>query len=613
LDDTYDWGRDRDMSHLPSPSSSTSFELQSSTEGPSVAYTEDGREDSDESMIEKCVGQFRQKDGIMETAILSLTKKFLSAGGTPPTVVQLLSENYRGYAEMSNLLCKWLIATGLNSEEVSSILKSQLKALIIQKFDPVQADSIFGEMQAAPEWLDQMIQHVEWRSLIYQLSEVYPNCLMLNFAIQRISDAGHQTEIASLATASTNFGVFNRVLMHSLQNILTYHQDTLPPKLSDFKKMCCHSEHTYLYAQAVICRLMHEPNGHRLKRLSQELQAAALEHGQIGRRIGLLTHREMYRWLAVGEAIHSILSSRATSPGDILKLHKEYSKPDPPPAEILRHPELFELLIKDLFSPQKAINASHISKYIYVLAYAACIDRPGREGRRGREELAHTIQALNVVQPICHANSFGSELQVAVQDIRLNLVYPVVAAGVLQWIRVNMTDASYYTATVNTLRMPIYFDLLREISYRHPFQREIILNLLTDCFSIDYELDALATVEFKKELLGIMLYLMKCGFVMPVLDYIAQCTGHIDQSLIRHFITQLVEMIQPPYSPEFVASVLRVIAANVDAFRAATWEAAADLPLFINECLAKQEDLLSLSARETLATLQAVFVDGGTK
>jgi negative elongation factor C/D len=183
----------------------------------------------------------------------------------------------------------------------------------------------------------------------------------------------------------------------------------------------------------------------------------------------------------------------------------------------------------------------------------------------------------------------------------------------LQWIRVNMTDASYYTATVNTLRMPIYFDLLREISYRHPFQREIILNLLTDCFSIDYELDALATVEFKKELLGIMLYLMKCGFVMPVLDYIAQCTGHIDQSLIRHFITQLVEMIQPPYSPEFVASVLRVIAANVDAFRAATWEAAADLPLFINECLAKQEDLLSLSARETLATLQAVFVDGGTK
>jgi hypothetical protein len=49
-----------------------------------------------------------------------------------------------------------------------------------------------------------------------QLSEVHPSCLMLNFAIQRISDAGHQTEIASLATASTNFGVFNRVLSHSL-------------------------------------------------------------------------------------------------------------------------------------------------------------------------------------------------------------------------------------------------------------------------------------------------------------------------------------------------------------------------------------------------------------
>ena len=39
-------------------------------------------------------------------------------------------------------------------------------------------------MESAPEWLDVMIEHPEWRSLIYQLSEVHPSCLMLNFAIQ---------------------------------------------------------------------------------------------------------------------------------------------------------------------------------------------------------------------------------------------------------------------------------------------------------------------------------------------------------------------------------------------------------------------------------------------
>ena len=51
---------------------------------------------------------------------------------------------------------------------------------------------------------------------------------MLNFAIQRISDAGHQTEIASLATASTNFGVFNRVLSHSLLQLAEKVSATLP-------------------------------------------------------------------------------------------------------------------------------------------------------------------------------------------------------------------------------------------------------------------------------------------------------------------------------------------------------------------------------------------------
>ena len=38
----------------------------------------------------------------------------------------------------------------------------------------------------------ELIEYPTWRSLIYRLAEDYPDCLMLNFTIKLISDAGYQ-------------------------------------------------------------------------------------------------------------------------------------------------------------------------------------------------------------------------------------------------------------------------------------------------------------------------------------------------------------------------------------------------------------------------------------
>jgi len=83
-------------------------------------------------------------------------------------VVQLLTENYRGYAEMINLMSSWLMETGLAPDQVSELLKEKLRAVLMEKFSSSQADSIFAEMQSAPRWLDVMIEHPDWRALIYQ-------------------------------------------------------------------------------------------------------------------------------------------------------------------------------------------------------------------------------------------------------------------------------------------------------------------------------------------------------------------------------------------------------------------------------------------------------------
>lgn len=71
-----------------------------------------------------------------------------------------------------------------------------------------------------PAWLSELIEHPTWRALIYRLAEEYPDCLMLNFTIKLISDAGYQSEITSISTAAQHPEVFSRVLKTSITKIL---------------------------------------------------------------------------------------------------------------------------------------------------------------------------------------------------------------------------------------------------------------------------------------------------------------------------------------------------------------------------------------------------------
>jgi len=69
--------------------------------------------------------------------------------------------------------------------EVQSLVEDHLKHMIIKRFDPKKADSIFAdEAIKTPAWLTEMIEHPTWRSLIYRLAEDYPDCLMLTFTIK---------------------------------------------------------------------------------------------------------------------------------------------------------------------------------------------------------------------------------------------------------------------------------------------------------------------------------------------------------------------------------------------------------------------------------------------
>ncbi len=90
-------------------------------------------------------------------------------------VVGLLASSYRGYAELSNMVAGWLVAAGTTEHDIEEMIKERLKLLVLQRFSATQADSIFAHMHSAPEWLDDLIKHPEWRALIYQVPKICDN------------------------------------------------------------------------------------------------------------------------------------------------------------------------------------------------------------------------------------------------------------------------------------------------------------------------------------------------------------------------------------------------------------------------------------------------------
>ena len=307
-----------------------------------------------------------------------------------------MSSNYIAVAQMANLMAEWLILAGAEIQTVQQLVENHLHDMILKTFDPKKADAIFAEEGETPSWLAELIEYPTWRSLIYRLAEEYPDCLMLNFTIKLISDAGFQGEITSISTAAQQIEVFSRILKTSVTTYLTSTPETMTKNLSECSSMVCHGQHTYVYAQVtwtsnndenlnrcgvafpITTRLsgssLHScfrsqgwpcDQVHRIvvkvfvrllpwycgRRLQQEVQSQAMTSGhdvtpitmalmagfQHSRAAQCLSSM-LSRFFVVENfnKISNILFRDALNPADIVQLHKLYNASDPPPVELIR-------------------------------------------------------------------------------------------------------------------------------------------------------------------------------------------------------------------------------------------------------------------------------------
>ncbi|KAK4004875.1 negative elongation factor D [Daphnia magna] len=514
-------------------------------------------------VLEECLQTFKTQDYIMEPGIFNQLKRYFTVGGSPAHVIELLSQNYSASAQMANLMAEWLILAGATINDVQSMVENHLKEMIIKMFDPKKADTIFTEEGETPAWLTEMIEHPTWRSLVYKLAEEYPDCLMLNFTIKLISDAGFQGEITSISTAAQQIEVFSRILKTSVGQYSESNDDDRQKHIQECARMICHGQHTFVYSEVLLNVLSQEPKGGpSIKRLSQEITRHAIQSGHNVTAIimglnGSAAHPR------ASQALSSMLSRNALNPADITNLYKLYSAADPPPVELIRLPQFMELLLDSLFKPGVKLNPEHKSKYNYLLAYAASVAEVYKKNQRkntNRDELKATMQALEKAHQVCTTAKGSTELIAELGTLYQYIRFPVVSMGVFRWVEATVLEPSYFK--LSTEHTPVHLALLDEVAAVNPLLHPNILDLLVRLFeSRQDELEILVQLEMRKMLLDRMVNLLTRGYVVPIVKYIKQCwqRGDTDISLIRYFVTEVLESIAPPYTSEFVQLFLPMV------------------------------------------------------
>ncbi|CAN7998335.1 unnamed protein product [Ixodes pacificus] len=511
-----------------------------------------------ERIQQECIEKFSSLDFIMEPGIFAQLKRYFQAGGNPEQVVDLLLENYQAVAQTANLLAEWLIMAGMKITEVQGLVEDHLKQMILKHFDPKKADSIFTDEGETPGWLTEMIEHPTWRSLVYKLAEEYPDCLMLNFTIKLISDAGFQGEITSISTASQQLEVFSRILRTATDNFLDGGEEHMERHLGELTRMVCHGEHTYLYSQSVLHTLAQEPRGgsNGTPRPAQEISRHAQRSGHDPTPITMALNGAS-AYPRACQALSAMLSRDALNPADVTVLSKMYQAPDPPPVELLREPHFLDLLLDALFRPGSRLNPEHRPKYVFLLAYAGSVYETRRKGVRkalNRDELRPTQQAVEKVHATCQERRGASDLVPELGALFQAMRFPVVALGVVHWVEHTVSEPSYFK--LSTEHTPLHLALLDEVVVCHSTLHQRVLDLLVRLFEWppQEELDVLVQLERRKMLLDRMVHLLSRGCVVPVVGYVRACWERqdTDVSLIRYFVTEVLDVIAPPYTLEFV-------------------------------------------------------------
>ncbi|EEY61455.1 negative elongation factor, putative [Phytophthora infestans T30-4] len=578
--------------------------------------TEDGKEAT------RLLQELSKTDAIMEANVLAVINGFLRAhteSNGPEILVEKLSSSYRGHAQMIGLVASWLdtlpVSTtalenkmtfdvsegaviankGASWDPAEEILYSHLKDMVDENYDPKLVSNVLSGSAVEPEWLTQMLSDRKWRLMLIELAETHKTCTLLQYAIRRISEAGHHKEIASITSANAFFPVFSGVLVDAFSRIPFANEEEMVEDIAALKKVCCQSSHSYVYAQELLCSM-----DDKLYLMQKDADATSAEythirmvrsklnrvHGELqetaSTRFGakivpfhILRRRYIYDAnTKFCDAILSIVKTKKCSELSAEALAKEYqTSKTPPPVAHLRDPMVLSSLLDRLFNPSDSISPAFVQNCVFLLAYAASTkdDRSllqtGVQGSSDQVEVdddgvESTKKALVEASAICksdHTIGYNMNQSGVVDKLISVMSVPVVSMGVLHWLEVILTSPGLFSSTPLHICFPSLLRILKASIKLHVAQWPISFGVLVTSLRLHPDVNPVKALELKRETLRCMVFMITSGYVLPVLEFVFTNTLELDQALLRNFITMLFARIAPPFSPKFSVALTKIL------------------------------------------------------
>ncbi|CAD5209621.1 unnamed protein product [Bursaphelenchus xylophilus] len=500
-------------------------------------------------------------DFIFEAGVFDVVDSLEKQNATRQNIVDQLVKGYQFAGGLCTLVGKLENELDGSSEEPGTALcfETNVYNMVTKIFQPDDADKIF-DMNDGIEWLPDLISHKPWRKLIFELSENYPQCLMLNLAVKIISDAGFQNEINNVCTAANQVEIFSKVFASCIIEVvkafeLGENTKDFQMTLDELLKVSCYDEHTYYYTQAAL-KSIAQNNSQAIVSLCNQI--SQILRISVKDKVLESTALLLYSSQASGgefssDVIQSILdmvSKQTLSPTDVHQLYQVYYDPNPPPAEIIRDPIFIKILLNSVFNVNTSkLSPEYRSKYVYLLAYAASVGEVNKNGMRiqTKIELDHV---RNKIEELIDKLDWADDLVTILSDIVELIELPILSLAMLTYV-----ESIVLKDDVMSEPQTVHLVLIDKVATLHPNMRNRVFRLLCrlyECQSSKNEIAELV-ISRQKVVIDRFIHLLSCGYVLPVLELVPRLyeEGNIDVSLVRYFGVEVLEMTSPPYSDEF--------------------------------------------------------------
>ncbi|KAK6112200.1 TH1 family protein [Brugia pahangi] len=481
---------------------------------------------------------------------------FLRNGGHPEVVITSLTNSYRDLAQYCELLGDWLSDLEGDRRIVHECFEKSLSSLLEERFVAVVVDRNFD---AAGD-----VDKCNWRNLMIEQN---PRSEFLTKAIRIISDAGFQHEITNVHLAAQQFEIYCRMVIAAIDDFFAEHKkglmtDVYEKAFAKLTQIVCYSKHTYLFTQVLLYETIKEENN--------EVAAACTYLSQILRREA---HKRNYQdsydihialnrgynncGNSVKQIIYAMLSKKCLNQADIIRLYERYNSSEPPVVEFIQDPFFIDMLIDALFAYEGCkVQLSHRSKYIFLLSYASCCSTSNDTNmEKENEEMERTEYIMEKI-----LDSIRSEREF-LKDIRLllsGIEFTPIAGGLLHYLQGFLLN---YEILIE-FEM-VHFVLLDEIATKHPGLHIRLFKMLCELYDRQSKSQQPAEMIIAKQrsIINRFVHLLSVGFALPVVEKINKMfqEGQTDVSLARYFAIDVLDIIEPPYSEEFIETFLPMV------------------------------------------------------